>query len=121
MATIKAFNIEHFTRTLLAETLFYDEEYGAIGSVSLVDTNIEKERFIASFMPEDGSFVIEEATEWEDEATDEDEIGYALAVDSTEHAAFDTPEEAAEALLGLATQHNLTPSITLLFEEDEIA
>ncbi len=121
MATIKAFNIEHFTRTLLAETLFYDEEYGAIGSVSLVDTNIEKERFIASFMPEDGSFVIEEATEWEDEAADEDEIGYALAVDSTEHAAFDTPEEAAEALLGLATQHNLMPSITLLFEEDEIA
>lgn len=121
MATMKPFNIEHFTRTLLAETLFYDEEYGAIGSVSLIDTNTEKERFIASFMPEEASFIIEEATEWEDEATEEDEIGYSLAVDSTEHAAFDTPEEAADALLGLAMQHSLMPSITLLFEEDEIA
>lgn len=121
MATIKPFNLEHFTRRLLAETLFYDEEYGAIGSISLVDTNNERERFIASFMPEDGSFVIEEATEWEETVADEDDIGYVLAVDSTEHAAFETPEEAADALLGLASQYNLMPSITLLFEEDEIA
>jgi len=121
MATMKPFNLEHFTRRLLAETLFYDEEYGAIGSLSLVDTNSEKERFIASFMPEDGSFVIEEATEWEDGSTDDEEIGYALAVDSKEHAAFETPEEAADTLLGLATEHSLMPSITLLFEEDEIA
>lgn len=120
MATMKPFNLEHFTRRLLAETLFYDEEYGAIGSISLVDTNNERERFIASFMPEDGSFVIEEATEWEEEAQ-EDEIGYFLAVDSKEHAAFETPDEAADALLGLATQYNLMPSITLLFEEDEVA
>ncbi len=121
MATMKPFNMEHFTRRLIAETLFYDEEYGAIGSLSLVDAASEKERFIASFMPEDGSFVIEEATEWE-EGLDEDEtIGYALAVDSKEHAAFETPDEAADTILGLATQYNLMPSITLLFEEDEIA
>jgi hypothetical protein len=121
MGTMKPFNLEHFTRRLIAETLFYDEEYGAIGSLSLVDTNTEKERFIASFMPEDGAFLIEEATDWEEEAGSEDEIGYALAVDSKEYGAFETPEEAADALMGLANQHNLMPSITLLFEEDEIA
>ncbi|MEX0600490.1 MAG: hypothetical protein WD423_06185 [Rhodothermales bacterium] len=115
------FNMEHFTRRLVAETLFYDEEYGAIGSLSLIDTNAGKERFIASFMPEDGSFVIEEATEWEDGLDEDAEIGYALAVDSKEHAAFDAPEAAADALLGLANQYNLMPSITLLFEEDEVA
>ncbi len=121
MATIKPFNLEHFTRRLLAETLFYDEEFGAIGSMSLVDTNAERERFIASFMPEDGAFVIEEAIEWEDGGGEDDEIGYALAVDSKQHATFATPEETADALLGLATQENLMPSITLLFEEDEMA
>ena len=121
MATIKPFNLEHFARRLLAETLFYDEEYGAIGSLSLVDTNAEREGYIASFMPEDGAFVVEEAIEWEDGIDEEDDIGYALAVDSKEHAVFDTPEEAADALLGLATQYNLVPSITLLFEEDEIS
>lgn len=121
MAAIKPFNLEHFGRRLIAETLFYDEEYGAIGSLSLVDTNTERERYIASFMPEDGAFVIEEATEWEEGIDEEDEIGYALAVDSKEHAVFETPEEAADALLALATQYNLMPSITLLFEEDEVA
>lgn len=118
---MKPFNLEHFTRQLIAETLFYDEEYGAIGSLSLVDVDSAKERFIASFMPEEGSFVIEEATGWEDAAEHEDEIGYMLAVDSKEYGSFDSPEAAAEALLGLAIRYSLMPSITLLFEEDEIA
>jgi hypothetical protein len=118
---MKAFNLEHFTRRLLAETLFYDEEFGAIGSLSLVDVSAEKERYIASFMPDDGSFIIEEAIEWENEAADADEIGYILAVDSKEFASYETPEEAADALLRLANQHSLMPSITLLFEEDEVA
>lgn len=118
---MKAFNLEHFTRRLLAETLFYDEEFGAIGSLSLVDVNAGKERFIASFMPEDGSFVIEEATEWENGSDEVEDIGYALAVDSKEYGSFESPEEAADALLRLANQHSLMPSITLLFEEDEVA
>ncbi len=118
---MKAFNLEHFTRRLLSETLFYDEEFGAIGSLSLVDINAAKERYIASFMPDDGSFIIEEAIEWENEAADADDIGYVLAVDSKEYASYATPEEAADALLRLANQDNLMPSITLLFEEDEIA
>jgi hypothetical protein len=119
---MKPFSLEHFTRRLIAETLFYDEEYGAIGSLSLIDVTSGKERFIASYMPEDGTFIVEEAIEWEEFEPDEtDEIGYSLAVDSQEHGTFETPEAAADALLGLATEHSLMPSITLLFEEDEIA
>lgn len=119
---MKPFDLEQFTRQLIAETLFYDEEYGALGSLSLIDGSSGKERYIASFMPEDGSFVIEEATEWEEYEPDEgDEIGYTLAVDSKEYGNFDTPEEAADALLKLAREHGLLPSVTLLFEEDEMA
>lgn len=117
-----SFNIDHFARRLIAETLFYDEEYGALGNLSLVDPNAGRERYIASYLPEDGSFAIEEAVEWED-ASDlevEDEIGYVLAVDTEEYGAYETPEEAAEVLLQLARQHSLMPSITLLFEEDEV-
>ena len=116
------FDLDQFGRRLLAETLFYDEEYGALGNLSLIDPEASKERFIASYVPADGNFMIEEATEWEDYDPDEsDEIGYALAVDSKEHGCFEAPEEAAEALLALAREHGLLPSITLLFEEDEVA
>ncbi|ARA94591.1 MAG: hypothetical protein D6685_12780 [Bacteroidetes bacterium] len=116
-----AFNLEHFTRRLITETLFYDEEYGALGNLSLIDVASGKERFIASYSPSDGLFLIEEATEWEDYNPDEDdEIGYALAVDSTLHGEYETPDEAADVLLGLAREHGLMPSITLLFEEDEV-
>ena len=117
-----SFDLDQFGRRLLAETLFYDEEYGAIGNLSLIDPAASKERFVAAYDPDDGNYMIEEATEWEDYDPDEnDEIGYALAVDSKEHGCFETPEEAAEALLALAREHGLLPSITLLFEEDEVA
>lgn len=116
------FNIERFTRRLIEETLFYDDEYGAIGNLSLIDPAGRKERFLASYVPDDGTFVIEEATDWEDYAPEEgDEIGYALAVDSKEHRSFDNPEEAAATLLELAREHALLPSVTLLFEEDEVS
>lgn len=115
------FNLEHFARRLIEETLFYDDEYGAIGNLSLIDPASRRERFLASYVPDDGTFVIEEATEWEDySAGESDEIGYALAVDSKEHGSFDTPEQAAEALLLLARDQGLLPSVTLLFEEDEV-
>lgn len=118
---MNTFNLEHFTRQLIAETLFYDEEYGAVGNLSLVDTNVSKERYIASFMPDDGTFLIEEATAWEDyDDGAEDEVGYALAIDSEEYASYELPEEAAEALLLLAREHNLLPSITLLFEDQAV-
>lgn len=118
---MKEFKPEDFLRRLIAETLFYDEEYGALGNLSLIDEEQRRERYVASFVPDNGSFQIEEATEWEDyEAGGEDDIGYALAIDSREHGVYDTPEEAAEVLLKLATESNLQPSITLLFEEDEV-
>ena len=119
---MNSFEIEHFTRRMIEETLFYDDEYGALGNLSLIDPSARRERFLASYVPDDGTFVIEEATQWEDYSPEEgDEIGYALAVDSKEHACHDTPEEAAEILLGLAREHNLLPSVTLLFEDDEVS
>lgn len=118
---MNAFNIEHFARHLIAEALFYDEEYGAVGSLSLVDPEQARERFIASFLPDEGTFVVEEATAWENFTPGEDDaVGYALAVDSEEHATYDLPEEAAEALLLLAREHDLLPSVTLLFEDETL-
>lgn len=117
-----AFSLDDFARRLVAETLFYDEEYGALGNLSLIDAEGGRERFIASYIPDDGNFIVEEATEWEDyDPSESDEIGYVLAVDSKEHGCFDTADEAADAMLKLASEHNLMPSITLLFEEDEVA
>lgn len=114
------FDLEDFARRLIAETLFYDEEYEALGNLSLVDEREEQERFVASYSPEEGLFVIEEATNWEEyESGDADDIGYALAVDSREHGSFETAEDAADELLQLAKKFRLVPSITLLFEEDD--
>jgi len=113
------FDTDQFVLRLIAETLFYDEEYEALGNLSLIDTEEQCERFVASFAPEDGLFVLEEATEWEDyEPGEPDDIGYALAVDSREVETFESPESVAEALLRLAREHGLAPSITLLFEEE---
>lgn len=115
-----AFSIEQFARQLLIEALFYDEEYVALGNVSLIDQEQKRERFLASFDPERDEFLIEEAVEWEEIDADEDgEVDYALAVDGQEYGYYDTPEETADALLALAREHNLAPSFMLLFEEDE--
>ncbi len=114
-----AFSIEHFARQLLIEALFYDEEYVALGNVSLIDGANQKELFLASFDPERDTFLIEEAVEWEDLDADQDgEIDYALAVDGKEYGTYETPEDAADALLGLAREHNLVPSFMLLFDEE---
>jgi hypothetical protein len=114
-----AFSIEQFARQLLIEALFYDEEYVALGNVSLIDKDSQRERFLASFDPEQDAFLIEEAIEWEDIDADEDgEVDYALAVDGNEYGTYDMPEEAADALLALAREHNLSPSFMLLFDED---
>lgn len=112
----------NFATRLLAECLFYDIEYGLVGSISLVDTETEREAYLASFMPDDGSFMIEEATEWEDNPVlDEDEeVAYALAIDSVVHRRYEVPEEAARELLDLATEHELLPSLTVLFEDEEL-
>ena len=115
-----SFHIDDFALRLIAESLFYDEEYEALGNLSLIDTEAEREQYVASYSPEEGMFVIEEATEWEDyEAGHDDDIGYALAVDSNEQGTYGSAEETAVALLALARSHQLVPSITLLFEEEE--
>ena len=115
-----AFSIEQFARQLLIEALFYDEEYVALGNVSLIDKDSQRERFLASFDPDRDTFLIEEAVEWEDIDADEDgEIDYALAVDGNEYGTYAMPEDAADALLALAKEHNLSPSFMLLFDEDE--
>ena len=41
------------------------------------------------------------------------------AARGTEHATFDDVEKASAEILELARTHGLTPSITLLFEEDD--
>lgn len=116
-----SFDTESFTVKLLAETLFYDEEYGALGNLSLIDETDLKECFIAAYSPEEDRFIVEEASEWEDYTpSDKDDIGYALAVDSNEYRTFGTAEEAAAEMIALARRNNLTPSITLLFEQDDI-
>ena len=117
---MSTFNTDQFTIRLIAETLFYDEEYEALGNLSLIDLEEKCERFVASFAPEDGLFVLEEATEWEEyEPGEADDIGYALAVDSREVGTYESAEGVAAELLALARTNNLAPSITLLFEEEE--
>jgi len=117
-----AFDLENFTHRLLAESLFYDLEYGLIGSVSLIDPDAEQERYIVSFMPDDGTYMIEEATAWEDppELEDEEDVAYALATNSDVHGRYEVPEAAAQSLLELAREHDLLPSVTVLFEDEEM-
>ena len=117
-----AFDLENFTHRLLAESLFYDLEYGLIGSVSLIDTSGEREMYIVSFMPDDGTYLIEEATAWEDDPVMEDDadVAYALATESTVHGTYEVPEVAAETTVSLAKEQDLLPSITVLFEDEEL-
>ncbi len=117
-----AFDLENFTHRLLAETLFYDLEYGLVGSVSLIDPETEREMYIASFMPDDGTYLIEEATSWEEAPAmeEEDDVAYALATESTVHGTYEIPEVAANAVLTVAREHDLLPSVTVLFEDEEL-
>jgi hypothetical protein len=120
-ADATAFDLENFTLRLLAEALLYDHEYGAAGAVSLVDVEARRERYLASFLPEAGAYVVEEATAWEADVPAEvaADVAYALATDSVEHDRFDMPEAVAIELLRLARTHDLLPSLAVLFEDDE--
>jgi hypothetical protein len=116
------FDLDNFTHRLLAESLFYDLEYGLVGSVSLIDSDAARERYIVSFMPDDGTYMIEEATAWEDppELEEDEDVAYALAVESTVYDTYDIPEVAAENTLALAREHDLLPSVTVLFEDEAL-
>jgi hypothetical protein len=117
------FDLDNFTHRLLAESLFYDLEYGLLGSVSLIDPDAQKELYIASFMPDDGTYLIEEATDWEDvpdDLEDEEDVAYALATESDVHGTYEIPEVAANEVLALAREEDLLPSMTVLFEDEEL-
>jgi hypothetical protein len=45
-------------------------------------------------------------------------VYYARAVDGKEFGSFESPDMAADALLGLAREHDLAPSFMILFEEE---
>ncbi|MGA9523486.1 MAG: hypothetical protein WBV82_18630 [Myxococcaceae bacterium] len=116
------FELERFTRQLLAETLFFDEETGAFGGVTLVDEDNGKEVYFASFEPDSEAYVIEKATEWEKIDTDGDgEPDFEMGTDGTEHGTYPTAEDAAEALLALSREQNLSPNVMLHMDlgEDE--
>ena len=113
------FNLQAFSSKLVAESLFYDEEYGAIGNVSLVSASEKKELYIAYYLPEETNFVIDKVTEWEDyDPNEEGAIGYALATDSDEHMASKSQDEIASEVVVLAAKYNLMPSVSLFFEDD---
>jgi hypothetical protein len=120
--SMPAFDLENFVQRLIAETLFYDGDYGLVGSLSLIDVEANKELYIASFMPDDGTFLIEEATDWEDdpELEDDADVAYRLAIESREHGTYEIPEVASGALLALAREHDLLPSFAVLFEDEEM-
>ena len=113
------FNLPAFTSRLIAEALFYDEEYGAVGNVSLISEKEKKELYIAYYLPEESHFVIDKVTRWEDyDSKEEGAIGYALAIDSDEHMASESQDDIAGEVLSLAEKFNLMPSVSLLFEDE---
>lgn len=114
-----AFDSESFLKRLLGEALFYDEEYFVGGVLSLIDPQGKKERFLAAYLPNDGQFVIEEATEWDDYDEEDDDIGYAIATDSKEHGLYESVEEVSDVLLALAKEHGLEPSLSLSTDDED--
>lgn len=102
-----------FARALLAETLYFDDEHGSIGSVSLVDPDSGKELYMASYDPESESWLLEEAVEWDDEPVE----GLVMATDGATVADFDDPFDIAGAVLDLAAGEGLSPVFLPLFEE----
>lgn len=114
------FSTEQFALQLLAQSLFYDDEFMIFSNVSLLEPEEQRERFVAYLDPEDERYVIEEAIEWEDVDADEDgEVDYHIMADGQEYGTYETPEEAAEALLALAQEHLLQPAFMILSEDGE--
>ena len=107
----------NFIKRLLADALFHETELGTWSNLSLIDESTAKERFTASFLPEESAYIIERVTKWVPFFDrDFDDIAYAMASESVIYGTFDTAEEAATMLLNLARSHKLMPSLALLFE-----
>ena len=107
-----------FTLRLLSESLFYDAEYGISGNLSLVSPDALKEMYVGSFVVEEEQFVIEKAIDWEADALDE-EVGYHMGIEFEELGTYAQPTEAARAMLQLAEEEGLLPSLTVIFDGEE--
>lgn len=116
---MSSFDLDAFSIRLLAEAMFYDEEYGAIVNISLISEAEQKEKYIAYYLTEEQHFVIDKVTDWEAyDPEEEGAIGYALAIDSDEFMSAPSPLVVAEEVLKLAKAENLIPSVSLFFEEE---
>ena len=115
------FALQSFTLRLIEEALFYDDEYGIRGTLSLVQPDDALEMYVAYFDPEEGVFAIDAGVAWEP-MTDEEKVfpGYAFASDTKEHATVPSAGEAATMLLELAEAEGLLPSLSLVIEEDDL-
>ena len=113
-------SLEDFAVHLLAEMLFYDEEFGALGHISLIDPVGQREMYVASYWPQEEDFVIEEASDWEstEDLRNSYDIGYMLAAESTIQGSYATAADAARVLLDLAREKDLQPSMGLLFMDE---
>ena len=100
----------------LAESLFWDKEYGIASNLALIDESETRERYVASYLPEESAYIIDKCTAWESLGEDDD-FTYLIATEAETHGTFETAEEAAAELLELARKHNLVPSLGLLFDQ----
>jgi hypothetical protein len=108
-------DLETFSKELLTEMLFYEENFGLVGTVSLVDMNAGKERYLGSFDPDEGAFILEEATAWapvEDEAME-----YELAMEGEIVETITDPGKMANELFTRAVSEHLTPHLQILYED----
>jgi hypothetical protein len=68
---------------------------------------------MASYDPESEAWVLEKATEWDDEPVED----LLMATDGESLGEFDDPTLIADAVLDLASRENLVPVFLPLFEE----
>lgn len=112
---MSSFDAETFSQDLLAEMLFYEENFGLIGTVSLVSADDGRERYLASFDPDEGAFILEEATEWA--PGNDDDLAYELAVEGTVVETCAEAATLAEELFARASDENLKPHLQILYED----
>lgn len=117
-----SFNLEHFAKSLIAQSLFCATDVGVWNSVGLIDPASHRERYVATLEPSAETYLIEEATAWESrtDTPGEDAIGYRLATDFEEHGVYDSGDEAAEVLLELARAEGLEPAIMLVYDLPDV-
>lgn len=110
-----AFDPKTFTLELLAESVFYDEDYGLFSNVILIDKSKLREAYYAYYDPENDNFVIEVATAWEKMEEEE----YEIATAGDEHSRYESAEALADKLYSLAESEDLEPRVMIIFEDEE--